>query len=134
MITNWVSGGIVSCILNLSTRLKWMVSFMPHPPYPWGNSTRNNWIEGWVSHTPGLDVVVKRRESLPCPHRNWTPVIPASSAVTIMTELPGAFHIRNFQILFCEFINETWNFNQTYSFIQRKLMLKFKIVLRLIQM
>jgi len=30
----WASGGIAPRILTLGTRLRWVVSFTPRPPYP----------------------------------------------------------------------------------------------------
>jgi hypothetical protein len=39
MKTCWESGGIVPHILDLGTRWRWVVSFMPWPLYPQGKST-----------------------------------------------------------------------------------------------
>jgi hypothetical protein len=38
MRTYYVSGGIAPSILNLSTRWRWVVKFMPHPLYPLGKT------------------------------------------------------------------------------------------------
>jgi len=38
MKTYFGSGGVASHNLNLSTRWRWVVSFMPHPFYTWEKS------------------------------------------------------------------------------------------------
>jgi len=55
-----VSGGIAPRILNLGTRWKCVVSFMPLPLYPREGAPGTHWIGVWVGPRVGLDMVVKR--------------------------------------------------------------------------
>jgi hypothetical protein len=48
MNTYWRSGGIAPRILNLSTRWRWMVSFMPVRFTPRERAPGTRWIWGWV--------------------------------------------------------------------------------------
>jgi hypothetical protein len=67
LVLNWAprhvdvrgSGGIAPCILNLGTRLNWMVSFTPRPLYLWGNNPSTHWIGGWVDPRAGSYFVAK---------------------------------------------------------------------------
>jgi len=43
------------------------------------------WLGGWVVPRAGLDAVMKRKKSLPCPCRESNAGRPARSLVTIMT-------------------------------------------------
>jgi len=73
----WGSGGITLRLLDLSTRWRWVVSFMPQPLYPWGKSPDTQWTGGWVGPRAGLDAVVKRR--IPSPSWDSNPYNPAHS-------------------------------------------------------
>jgi hypothetical protein len=44
--TNWGSGDIVPCILDLGTRWRWVVSFTPRPLYPEGKSPLDRRVGG----------------------------------------------------------------------------------------
>lgn len=44
----WKSGVTAPPILNLSTGWRWVVSFMPWPPYSRGIAPDTHWIGGWV--------------------------------------------------------------------------------------
>jgi hypothetical protein len=55
----WRSGGITPCILDLSTRWRWVVSFMPQPLYPRERVPGTHCIGGWVGPKASLDAVVK---------------------------------------------------------------------------
>jgi hypothetical protein len=50
----WVSGGIAPRILDLGTRLRWVVSFTPRPLYPRERASGTHWIGGWVGLRAGL--------------------------------------------------------------------------------
>jgi hypothetical protein len=54
-----------STILDLETRWRWKVSFMPRPLYPRGNSPQYHCIWGWVGPRSDLDAV--KRKILPLP-------------------------------------------------------------------
>jgi hypothetical protein len=54
-------GDIAPRILDLSTRWRWVVSFMPQLLYPRERTPGTNWIGGWVGPKAGLDMVVKRK-------------------------------------------------------------------------
>jgi len=43
---------MVTLILNLDTRWKWVVQFTPRPLY---SEDRTRWIEGWLGTIAGLD-------------------------------------------------------------------------------
>jgi hypothetical protein len=55
------SGGIAPLILNLGTRWRLVVSFLPRPHYPPENNHGVHRIWGWVDHRVGLDVLKKRK-------------------------------------------------------------------------
>lgn len=52
------SGGKAPCILELSGKRKWAVSFMLQFLYPWRKRPQYYWIGGF---TAGLDVMAKRK-------------------------------------------------------------------------
>jgi hypothetical protein len=64
-----------SIILDLGTRRRWVVSFMPRPLYPRGKIPATHPIWGWVGPGAGLDAVEKRNTSYPC--RELNPGCPA---------------------------------------------------------
>jgi hypothetical protein len=51
-----------SIILDLGTRWRWGISFMPLPLYPCGWSPGTYWIGGWVDPTVSLDDMEKRNQ------------------------------------------------------------------------
>jgi hypothetical protein len=60
-------GGITPHNLNLGTRRKLVVRFMPWPFYPHRKSPPTIiWIEGWMGLRASLVVVAKRKKFLPC--------------------------------------------------------------------
>jgi hypothetical protein len=77
-----VAGGMVPCILTLSARWRWMVSFTSQPLYPRYPLDRR--LNGFQSRS---DTAVARTKipSLPCRKSNLGR--PAHSLVTILTEL-----------------------------------------------
>jgi len=58
-------GGVVATIgpfiLNLVSRWRWVINFMPWLLYTWWMSPNKNWIRVWVSHRTGLDIWEKRK-------------------------------------------------------------------------
>ena len=44
----WGSRGIAPCILNISTRLKWVVNLTTLAALPPGKDPSTHWIGGWV--------------------------------------------------------------------------------------
>jgi hypothetical protein len=50
-----------STILDLGTRWKGVVSFMPLPLYPREKAAGTHWMGGWEGPRDGLDVVDKRK-------------------------------------------------------------------------
>ena len=64
-----VSRHTAPCILNLRTRQRCMVRFIPPPPPPpfcsWGKYPCIHFIRGWVNPTFGLDTL-KVKESISC--------------------------------------------------------------------
>jgi hypothetical protein len=72
----WGSQGMVSRVLILGARCRWVVCFMSQLLYSRGNNPPGiPWIGGWVGSIAGLDAMVKRkipssrRESNPKPSR-----------------------------------------------------------------
>jgi hypothetical protein len=63
-----------STILDLGTRWRRMVSFMPQPLYPIGKSLGAHWVGGWVDLRTGLDAVEWVQKSL-APARNRNPAV-----------------------------------------------------------
>jgi len=55
MMAYWGSGVIVPRILDLGTKCRWVVSFMPRE-----RTRGTHWIGGWVGPRAGLDAVMKR--------------------------------------------------------------------------
>jgi hypothetical protein len=60
------SGGIAPCILDLGTRWRWVVSFMPRLLSPQGRAPGTYWIGDWVGPRVVLDMMVKREITSPC--------------------------------------------------------------------
>jgi len=60
------SGSIGTCILNLSSRWRWVVRFMSWPLYLRERAPGTHWIGGWVRPIDGLDTVVRRKIPYPC--------------------------------------------------------------------
>jgi hypothetical protein len=99
MLTSyWKSGGKVPCILNLSTRWNWVVSFMSWPLNPQGKNpyppfscrlSRDCVVRavgqevGWT--TVPVWVLWWREKSYHA--GNWTPVVIAHSLITILIGL-----------------------------------------------
>jgi hypothetical protein len=81
----WKNRGIDACILNLGTRWKLVVSFMPQPLYPWGKShmypvdRRLGGPQSQSGH--GGD------EKIPCSCQESNSGHPAHSLLTILTAL-----------------------------------------------
>jgi hypothetical protein len=73
-----------SAVLDLSTRWRWVVSFMPQPLYPQVKSP--HWIEGWMGSRAALGAVKKMEISCPC--RQSNPGRPDNSLVTMLTIVP----------------------------------------------
>jgi hypothetical protein len=66
MKTYWANGGTAPCILDLSTRWRWVVSFTPQLLY----------LQGWVCPRVILDTVVERKIPSPCQELNpRTPIV-----------------------------------------------------------
>jgi hypothetical protein len=82
----WESGGIAPHILNLSTRWRWSVSFMPQPLCPWGKSPQHPLEGGWVGPRANVDAVAKRRNPFVAPAWNWILFIHSHSVVTVLTD------------------------------------------------
>jgi hypothetical protein len=76
-----------------------VVSFMLYLLYPREGARGTHGIERWVGPVASLDVVAKRNISRPCMESN--PGCPASSLITILTELPG-FPLYALQIKYCD--------------------------------
>jgi hypothetical protein len=66
----WGSGCIAPRILDLNTRWRWVVSFMPRPLY------LRDWIGGGMGPRAGLDTVVKRKIPSPCRDLNTILILP----------------------------------------------------------
>jgi hypothetical protein len=79
------SGGIEPRILDLGTRLRWVVSFTSRPLYPWDRAPGTHWIGGWVVTRAGLDAVVKRKIPSLCRDKNPPIIQPVAQRYT--TEL-----------------------------------------------
>jgi len=84
--TYWGSGGLAPHI-NIGTRWRWVVSFMPQLLYPWGKSPQYSLdrrligpqIQSWHSG--------KEKESYHCSCQELKRGCPAHSLVSILTEL-----------------------------------------------
>jgi hypothetical protein len=61
----WGSGCIDPHSLDLSTNLRWVVSFTPLPLYPLVRDPGTHWIGGFVSPRAGLDVEKRKFLTLP---------------------------------------------------------------------
>jgi hypothetical protein len=88
MKTYWGSGGIAPRALDLSTRWRWVVSFMPRPLYPRSKSSRfllNRRLGGPQSRSGRVG---KEKISHHCRCRELDPGRLACSLVSILTELP----------------------------------------------
>jgi hypothetical protein len=60
-----MNGGIAPHILNLNTRLEWVVRFTPQPLYPGERISGTHWVGGLVGPKAGLDAGIKPRSSSP---------------------------------------------------------------------
>jgi hypothetical protein len=81
------SGGIAAHSLNLSTRWRLVVSFMPWHFHLQGERVPGtHWIGGWVDPGVGVDMVVKRK--IPCLCQELNLSLSACSLVTVLTVLP----------------------------------------------
>jgi hypothetical protein len=58
------SRGIAPLILNLTTRRKWVVSFMPWPLFPPGRKPSIHWIGKWVNPRANLDILERKKKSI----------------------------------------------------------------------
>jgi len=83
-----MSGGIAPSILNLSIRLRWVVSFTPWSLYPRGKSPRYRLVRGLGGSKSRSGHGSKENKSHYCPYLELHPGSPARSLVTILTELP----------------------------------------------
>jgi hypothetical protein len=52
-------------ILNLNTRWRCAISFMPQPFYPWEKIPANHCVGGWVDPTDSLDSLKKKKSISP---------------------------------------------------------------------
>lgn len=59
------SRGTFPPILSLGIRFRWLVSFMPRPPYPPGKNSGTHFIGSWVGPRDGFDV--SENGQIPCP-------------------------------------------------------------------
>jgi hypothetical protein len=57
-------------ILNIRTRWRCVVSFMPQPLYLWCKSPSPHWIGGWVGPRACLNMMVKIKSPIISPTRN----------------------------------------------------------------
>jgi len=57
---------ITRCILNLNTRWRCVVSFMPQPLYLWENIPANYSVEGWVDPTDKSGQFREKEIYFPC--------------------------------------------------------------------
>jgi hypothetical protein len=87
MKTYWGNGGIAPRILNLATRLRWVVSFVLRPLYPRGRSLHYPLDRRLGGPKAGLNAVTKRKNLYHCPYRELNPDRPARSLVCTLTEL-----------------------------------------------
>jgi hypothetical protein len=69
-----VNGGIFPQILNLGTRWRRVVSFMPRRIYSRESACGTHWIGGWVGTRAVLDVEVKTK--IPNPRQESKPRTP----------------------------------------------------------
>jgi hypothetical protein len=73
-------------ILDIGTRWRWVVDFMPRPLYPSGT----HWVGGWVGPRPGL-VNVEKIKFLTVPGLELrTLVRPSSSQSLYRLSYPGS--------------------------------------------
>jgi len=70
MKTYWGSGGTAQRILNLSTRCRWVVSFMPRPRYSRGKSPGYP-LDRRLSGPNSRSEHGKRREDISTPAGIW---------------------------------------------------------------
>jgi hypothetical protein len=56
----WKSEDTSLLILNLSTRCRGVISFMPQPLYPKGSASGTHRVGGWVDPRTGVDALEKR--------------------------------------------------------------------------
>jgi hypothetical protein len=95
----WGNGGIAPHILDLSTRWRWVVNFMPWPLYSQG---KNPWYpldRRLGEPRAGLDAVVKKIPS-PCLDSNLPIIQPIAQHYT--TELSGSYLVDRVKV-------ETWH-------------------------
>jgi hypothetical protein len=110
----WGNGGIVPRILDLSTRLRWMVSFTPRPLYPnekkiWYPLDRR--LGGLQSRSGGGG---KEKNSQPLPGLELPIIQPVSQSYT--TELSHLYTMRGCNQNLPDWVtNEIWAYNDTHS-------------------
>jgi hypothetical protein len=81
-----------STILDLGTRWRWLVSFMPLPLWPRGKSPGTHWKGGWGVPRGGLDAV-KKRKFLILPGLELRPLgRPARSQSLYRLSYPGSWN------------------------------------------
>jgi hypothetical protein len=77
-----------STILDLGTRWKWVVSFMPRSLYPRERSPDIHWIGGWV----GLKAILQAVEKIKtCPSRESIPGRPARGPLLYRLSYPDGY-------------------------------------------
>jgi hypothetical protein len=81
-------GCIAPRILELGTRLRWVVGFTPGRLTPREGAPGTHWIRGWVGPRSGLDAVMKRKFPSPC--RDSNPPIIQFIVQRCTTELSGS--------------------------------------------
>jgi hypothetical protein len=108
------SGGTTPSGFNLGARWRRVVSFTPRPLHLRGKNPPGAYrMGGWVGPRGGLDAGAKRKNLCPCRKSNRSR--PASSSVTILTELPRLgrrwsrpYSVWHISSLWGPFFGKTW--------------------------
>jgi hypothetical protein len=82
------SRGIAPLILNLRTRWRWVVNFMPRPLYPRENAG-TQWLRSWVGPIAGLDLF--EEEKIYCLCHDLNPELFSLRRVPMSTALFRVF-------------------------------------------
>jgi hypothetical protein len=87
MALTWGTGGVTLHTVNLNTRWRWVISFIPQPLYPWGKSP---WyaLDSRLGGSQSQSGHGEEKKSLPHPCWEMNPGHPAHNLVIMLTAMP----------------------------------------------